>query len=270
MDTARPISSLLLFLAMGVFASADPDGVPSLEAILHHMEEARAENRAHFRPFKVSREYKLFGKEKQKPKSQVIAAVTFVPPNSKKFVIQQTQGSTALGEHIVRQMLDGEAEAAKHYTDTDISAANYDFRFVREENLNGQRCYVIEQIPKRKERTLLHGTIWVDAKTYRLHRFMGEPAKAPSWWLKDSRIEFNYGEVDGMWLQTGSEASANVRFFGPYTMSSRDVEYRIGVTGAANDSFSAERPVPAPRPLVDIRHLAVLPVDKEPPLPDQH
>ena len=63
--------------------------------------------------------------------------------------------------------------------------------------------------------------------TYMLHRFMGEPAKAPSWWLKSQRIEFHYGDIDGMWLQTGSEASAKVRVFGPYTMVSRDVEYRF-------------------------------------------
>jgi hypothetical protein len=206
--------------------------VPTLDAILGRMEHARVENRARFRPYQVTREYRLFGKEKQKPKSEVIAAVTFVPPNSKKYVIQQSKGAAALGERIVRQMLDGEAEAVKHFAATDISAANYDFRFVREDSLNGRRCYVLDQIPKRKDKHLLHGAIWVDAKTYMLHRFTGEPSQAPSWWLRGARIEFNYGDVDGMWLQTGSESSANVRIFGLYTMTSRDVEYHIGAPGA--------------------------------------
>jgi len=63
---------------------------------------------------------------------------------------------------------------------------------------------------------------------------MGEPSKAPSWWLRDPRITFVYGDVSGMWLHTGSESSANVRLFGPYTMTSHDVEYQIGEPNALN------------------------------------
>jgi hypothetical protein len=228
-----PISSLLLFLA---YASAEAAAVPALETILTRMEEARAQNRARFRTYEVTREYRLFGKEKHKPKSEVIAAVTFIPPNSKKYVIRQTHGAATLGEHIVRQMLDGEAEAVNNYAATDISVANYDLKFVREDELRGRHCYVLEQIPKRNDKHLLHGTVWVDAETYMLHRFMGKPSKAPSWWLREAHIEFNYGDVDGMWLQTGSEASAIVRIFGPYTMVSRDVEYRIGAQEAQGRS----------------------------------
>jgi hypothetical protein len=81
--------------------------------------------------------------------------------------------------------------------------------------------------PKRKGKTLLRGQIWVDANTYQLRRTEGEPGKAPSWWLRDSRIVLTYGSVGGMWLQTSSESMANVRFVGPHTMVVRDVEYKF-------------------------------------------
>lgn len=226
----RSSCSLFLCLAVAIGESAENGGpVPTVEAIITRMGQARAENRARFRPYKVTRDYKLFGKEEDKPKSQVIADVSFVPPNSKHFSIKQSSGA-GFGERIVRQMLEGEAEAVKQYSATDISPANYDFKFVGEEEMSGQRCYVLALFPKRKEKNLLRGNIWVDAKTHMLHRFMGEPAKAPSWWLRDARIAMVYGDVSGMWLQTGSESKANVRFFGPYRMISRDVEY--SVTGA--------------------------------------
>ena len=224
----RSSCSLFLGLAVAIGASAQNGSpLPTVEAILTRMGEARAENRARFRPYKVTRDYKLFGKEKHKPKSQVVADVSFVPPNSKRFAIQKTHGA-GLGERIVRQMLEGETEVVKQYGSTDVSPANYDFQFLREEEVNGQHCYVLALLPRRKDRNLLRGNIWVDAKTYMLHRFMGEPAKAPSWWLRDARIAFVYGDVSGMWLQTASESSANVRLFGPYTMISHDVEYQIG------------------------------------------
>src|SRR3954452_22405803 len=116
--TERPIRSVLLLFVMAACPAAEAASVPTVSVILTRMEAARAENRARFRSYEVKREYKLFGKETQKPKSHVIAAVTFVPPNSKKYVIQQSLGSAALGERIVRQMLDGEAEAVKDYADT--------------------------------------------------------------------------------------------------------------------------------------------------------
>jgi hypothetical protein len=125
-------------------------------------------------------------------------------------------------------MLEGEATAVEEYGSTDVSAANYDFRFIREEEVNDQHCYVLDLVPKRKDKNLLRGRIWVDAKTYLLRRFDGEPAKAPSWWLREPHIAFVYGDVSGMWLQTGSESRANVRIFGPYTMVSRDVRYQVG------------------------------------------
>lgn len=224
----RNLRSAFLGLATVAYAWAQTGGsIPPLETIVARMGEARAENRTKLRPYKVTREYKLFGKEKQKPRSEVIADLSFVPPNVKKFTIQSSSGA-ALGERIVRQMLEGEVTAVEQYGSTDITAANYNFRFVREEDVDGQRCYVLDLVPKRKDRTLLRGSIWVDARTYRLHRFDGEPAKGPSWWLKEPHIALVYGHVGGMWLQTGSESRANVRIFGPFTMVSRDVRYQVG------------------------------------------
>src|SRR5437899_306808 len=93
------------------------------------MAQARAENRARLRPYVVTRDYQLFGKERHTTKSQVIAHVTFVPPDLKKYSIQQANG-TRLGEKLVRRMLESEAEVAKDYSSTDIiSPDNYDVRF---------------------------------------------------------------------------------------------------------------------------------------------
>jgi hypothetical protein len=226
----------LLFLclvAVVAGASAQTEStVPAVETIIARMAQARAENRVRFRPYVVTRDYKLFGKERHETKSEVIADITFVPPDSKKYAIQQTSG-TGLGPRIVRRMLEREAEITKDYSSTDISPDNYDFRFIREDEVSGQRCYVLELVPRRKDKNLLRGNIWVDANTSLLHRTEGEPAKKPSWWLRDVRLVFVYGDVDGMWLQTASEATANVRMLGQHTMIAHDVSYKISELVAA-------------------------------------
>ena len=232
-------SCLLLLCLVAVVACASAQTgstVPTVETILGRMAQARAENQARFRPYVVTRDYMLFGKEQSKTKSRVVADVTFVPPDVKTYNIQHTNG-TGLGEKIVRRMLEGEAAVTKDSSSTDISRDNYDFRFIREEDVCGQRCYVLELLPRRKDKNLLRGTIWVDASTYLLHRAEGEPAKNPSWWLRDVRIVLLYGDAGGMWLQTAAEATANVQILGQHTMVSRDLEYKISEIIAAGPSL---------------------------------
>jgi hypothetical protein len=217
---------LYLFAGMACASAQTGSSVPTAETIITRMAQARAENRARLRPYIVTRNYKLFGKDESKAKSEVIADVAFVPPDSKKYTIEETNGS-GLGQILVRRMLANEAEVTKDHVSTDLSADNYDFRFVREADLSGQRCYVLELLPRRIERHLLHGDIWIDANTYLLRRFEGELAKPPSWWVRDVSLTLVYGTVGGLWLQTGTEAAADVRILGRTTMVSRDVKYKI-------------------------------------------
>jgi hypothetical protein len=232
----RPQTCWLLFLyLLAVVAGASAQTrstAPTIETIIARMAQARAQNDVRLRPYTVTRDYKLFGKEKDKARSQVIADVIFVPPDLKNYAIQQTNG-TGLGERIVRRMLASEVEITRDYVSTDFSPKNYDFRFIREEEASGQRCYVLELLPRRKDKNLLRGNIWVDANTYLLRRTEGEPAKTPSWWVRDVRIALFYGDVGGMWLQTALDASATVLMLGPYRMVSRDVRYRISELAAA-------------------------------------
>ena len=154
---------------------------------------------------------------------------------------------------LVRRMLAGEAHITQNSTSTDFSTQNYDFRFVRQEDVEGELCYMLELLPKRKDRNLVRGNVWVDVKTYLLRRTEGQPAKSPSWWLRDVHMSFLYGEVDGMWLQTSSEATATVRILGKHTIVARDMRYRMGELVAAGpaQAFQVHIPRVVPAALLD-------------------
>ena len=226
--------SIFIYLAAAAIVSAQTQStIPTNEVIIAHIAQAQAENRTHFRPYIVTRDYKLFkGDHQNQAQSRVTAEITVVPPDSKKYTVENSNGS-GLEEQIVRKMLDGEVAFAKDSGSTGITRDNYDFLFVREVELSGQRCYVLELLPRRKSKDLLRGTIWVDTSTYLLRRVEGEPAKSPSWWLRDVRIVLLYGSVGDMWLQTSSEATANVRILGRSTMVWENVKYHIGGPTAA-------------------------------------
>jgi len=230
---------LTLVLSISSVSAQTGTTVPAVGSIIARMAQARAANRHRFRPYIVTREYKLFGKERENTKSQVIANVTFVPPDSKKYAFQKSSGS-GLGGRIVGRMLETEAEIARDYGSTDMSPNNYDFRFIREEKLEGQRCYVLELLPRRRDKNLVRGNIWVDADTYLLHRTEGEPGKPLSWWVRDVHMVFRYGDVQGMWLQTASEATAIVRILGQHTIVSQDVKYNIDELVAAGPQRASQ------------------------------
>jgi hypothetical protein len=66
-----------------------------------------------------------------------------------------------------------------------MAPGNYDFRLIGEVEVKGRRCYALELLARRKDKNLVRGVVWVDSETYLLHRMEGEPAKTPSWWLKN-------------------------------------------------------------------------------------
>lgn len=218
--------SCLVVVVISDALAQKKNALPTLNTIIARMALARAENQACLRLYVVTRDYRLFGKDGEKSKAQVVADITFTPPDTKRYVIQQAKGS-GLGKRIVRRTLAGEVDIAKDYALTDFSADNYDFRFTRELDVDGRIFYELDLLPRRKDKSLLRGSIWIDAATYLPCRIRAEPAKSPSWWLRDVHITLRYGDVGGMWLQTNMEVTAAVRILGPYTMISQSVNYRI-------------------------------------------
>ena len=224
--TLQWMTALIAVAANAAAQTSSP--IPSAETIIGHMVQARAENRAHLRPYQLTRDYKLFlGKETQMSKSEVIAGVTFEPPASKSYVIKETKGG-ALGEKVVRLILTSEVELLKNQASTEISMANYGFRFIGEQVLENRTCFVLELLPLRKDKNLLRGKIWVDRLTYLVRRVDGEPAKSESLLLRNVHIVLGYGDVSGMWLQTSSESTGDVLLLGRHRMVSRDTDYQIG------------------------------------------
>jgi len=96
-----------------------------------------------------------------------MAQINFVPPAIKTYKITQARGNSK-GEKIVRELLDRETESAKKGPGSEINRTNYDFVFLRQEQFGLAPEYVLRIVPKRKDKYLLRGQIWVDANTGRM------------------------------------------------------------------------------------------------------
>jgi hypothetical protein len=182
-------------------------------------------------PYEVTREYKVFrGAEKQSI-SEVIAQINFVPPDMKTYKIIQSKGNSR-GEKMVRELLDRETESTKNGRGSEISRTNYDFVFLRRENFGLVPEYVLAIFPKRQDKYLLHGQIWVDASTFRIRRVEGLPAKSPSFWLKNIHITLQFAQLGGMWVPVTFDAIATVRFLGQFTLAGLNIRSSESISTA--------------------------------------
>ena len=203
---------------------------PDLNVILQRLEDIQHRDPAQSRPYELTREYKVFHGSDKKPTSEVMAQINFVPPHMKTYKIIQARGNSR-GEKMVRELLDRETESAKKGQASEVSRTNYDFVFLRQENFGAVPEYVLGILPKRKDKNLLRGQIWVDASTFRIRRIEGVPAKSPSFWLKNIHITLQFTQLGGMWVPVSFDALATVRLLGQYTLA--------GVTIRSSESLSA-------------------------------
>ncbi len=213
----------LLLLATLASSSQTPSsaaeiGSPNLNLILQRLEDIQHQDATHSRPYEVTREYKVFRGDDKQPTSEVMAEIDFIPPDKKTYKITQTKGNLS-GATMVRELLDRETDSASEEHHTAISRANYDFVFLRRQNFGVVPEYVFAIFPKRKDKYLLRGKIWIDASSFRIRRIEGVPAKSPSFWLKNLHITLQFAELGGMWVPVTFDGIATVRLLGEYTLA---------------------------------------------------
>jgi len=203
--------------------------IPDLQIIIQKIATAKDANRQQL-PYESIRDYRFFSADASLANAEVMARVTFMPPNVKTYSIETQTGSNR-GAEVVRRILDKEASMTAQDPDGSlraISPENYNFVYVGEDQLNGRPCFKLKITPKKKDINLVDGEVWVDKDSYLIPRIAGEMSKTPSWWLKRVHLILDFGSLGGSWQQTGAQATADVRLLGRRTLVSKVVEYRSG------------------------------------------
>ncbi len=134
-------------------------------------------------------------------------------PYSLESTILKEDGSDFIREHVFEKILEAETDLAAK-DQADIIPKNYDFAFVGKEDCEGRPCWRLAITPKRKEKFLLVGDIWVDASDYGISRVHGAPAKHLSIWVSRVEIDKRLCRIEGVWLPDKIESSSSIRLVG--------------------------------------------------------
>jgi hypothetical protein len=238
----REVVGSLLLMCWGVAAvcqsvpqerfletSAQTAPLPA-EQVARRLQENNAQRAVALEQFNSTRIYRMqyrgFPSDRD---AEMVVNVAFRAPNTKEFTVVSQTGSKFVIDHVFKKLLEGEQEASneENRRQTALTTANYDFTAAGYESTQAGAQYVLNLVPKTKNKFLYRGKIWVDAKDFAVVRIEGEPAKNPSFWIKKTEVQHRYVKVNDFWLPADNHTESLIRLGGRAILSIEYKNYKI-------------------------------------------
>jgi len=236
-----PILPVLLCLGAWQWAGAQTSDPPTVESrvglstaevvnnlVRGNLERARALGAYHgTRTYRV--EYHGFPGSRA---AEMVVDVSYKAPGTKEFTVKSENGSKLLIDRVFKKMLQSEKEALAEENQREVALNNDNYRFalLGQEKTPDGLAYILSVEPRTQNKLLYRGRIWVDAQDFAVVRIEGEPAKNPSFWTKDTKIEQVYAKVGNFWLPRTNRSSTTIRLGGHAVFSIDYVDYQITAT----------------------------------------
>lgn len=148
--------------------------------------------------------------------AEMVVKVKYLSPGQKEFVIQSATGSKLIVDRVLKKLLEAEKEEANPGMErrSALTDANYNFSLIRYESTPSGSMYLLNVEPRRKDTFLYRGRIWVNAEDFAVMRVEAEPAKNPSFWIRNTDIVQVYTKVSGFWLPANNHSVTTIRLGG--------------------------------------------------------
>jgi len=227
-----------------ISAGAQQAPLPDAKDVVARMVARDAERQGSLTGYAGMRRYILTNEHMHK-RAEMTVRVNGDPDGTKHFEIVSENGWKAAQKHVLQKMLESEAETSRpaERMKTRLCSDNYEFQLVGTEKTGERMAYAIDVTPKRKEKYLFHGRIWVDSEDYALVRADGNPAKNPSFWTKNVHFVHTYEKNGEFWFPVTTDSVTEARLFGTTNLTIEYFEYRPnaapGVPGNAMDVAQA-------------------------------
>jgi negative regulator of sigma E activity len=231
----------LLFAASSIVAADSSAQVPTAEEIVTRMGAHDLQRQASIEGYVGTRRYVLENHHFDK-RSEILVHVRADQDGTKHFDVLSEGGWKAANTHVLRKMVESEAETSRPdvRSKTKLNFENYNFEITGSELVSTRPTYVLEVIPKRKDKYLFRGRIWVDAQDYALVRAEGSPAKNPSFWTKSTHFVQIYYKSGPFWFPRSTQSVTEVRIFGTTDVTIEYFDYTPVTHAPADLAMSAK------------------------------
>jgi hypothetical protein len=178
--------------------------------------------------YKAARVYRV-SDPSGKIHAQIEGQMEFEAPESKTFVTKSEEGSAIVRHLALRPLIASEINAArgKDRHDSAITPANYTLELIGEGEVRTHRCYVLRASPKRADKYLFEGKVWIDKQDFAVVRIEGHPAANLSFWIKRADFVRDYEKVADYWLPLKDETVVQVRMYGSKILTIDHADYAV-------------------------------------------
>ena len=172
---------------------------------------------------------------KGKVHAEEIGQMEFRAPDKKTFTVTSESGSEMIRHMALNRLISSEMEAVagKEHRDSALSRENYSLDLLGEQQVGPYHCFVAQATPKRKDKYLFEGKLWIDVNDYAVVRIEGHPAKKLSFWIQRADFVRQYQKIDGFWLPEKDQTLVQVRLYGKKILK---IEHRNYVVNAGQST----------------------------------
>ena len=202
----------------------------STEQVVQNLVRMNAERAQKLSAYQGKRTYRLeYHGFPGSRSAEMVVEVKYRSPGTKEFTIRSETGSKLIIDRVFKKLLQTEKEAleAENLRRTALNEENYLFKLLDYEITSAGSRYVLSVEPKRKDKLLYSGRIWVDEEDFAVVRIEAEPAKNPSFWTKNTKIEHRYVKVNNFWLPAQNHSLTTVRLGGRADLTIDYQDYQV-------------------------------------------
>jgi hypothetical protein len=247
----------MAMFAVGAKAQTSGEGLPNLESpvaplrpgvtesrVLAELAVHNEQRRTALHNYSVLRTYQVIDL-KGKVHAEKIGHMEFLSPDKKTFTVASESGSGLVRNMALNPLIKSEIEAAagKEHHDSAISTDNYSLNLLGEQQVGPYRCFAAEVRPKRKDKYLFEGKLWIDVQDYSVVRIEGHPAKKLSFWIQRADFVRQYQKIDGFWLPQKDQTLVQVRLYGKKVLTIDHQDYVVNA-GQSTNARSTVRETP--------------------------
>jgi len=213
----RMQSAVTLILALVSTSICSAETAPSINAddVITKVTEHNSQREQLGGGYTGTRRYVLendkFGK-----RAEMLVSVRCDPDGTKHFEVLFEDGWKSANRHVIHKMLESESETSQPQIRraTSLTPENYRFQMLGSDVLAARLVYVIQVLPRREDKYLFEGQIWVDAEDFAIVRIEGKPAKNPSFWTRSVHFVQQYRKSSAFWFPYSTESVTEARIFG--------------------------------------------------------
>jgi hypothetical protein len=173
-------------------------------------------------------------------RAQESGQMEYRAPDKKSFATTLESGSALVRHLALNPLIASEIDAAsgKQHHDSAITPENYTLELLGEQQVGPYRCILARATPKRTDKYLFEGKVWIDTEDYAVVRIVGHPAKKLSFWIERVNFVREYQKIDGFWLPQKDETHVQVRMYGQKVLTIDHQNYIV--TGVKDPIQNAE------------------------------